>query len=254
MFKFSRDYFIKLYDLPFTIWCIIILIILLLLVFILYIYNKQDQDTLKTKQRNHLNPEMTYYVCSYGGCGSYMLCAYLKKFGNVEHIHSRKPPKNLEYIGTKNTNNPTYFEWFNGVEIPDKDLKNYKVIYLYKDPVKAIYSRFESSDHLQHVQCDPTIKFNQVANSEKDLYGLEEFFDNYTTKEESRNYPIYCVKYEDFWNNLPEFNAKLGIPDNPNLYPVRKETNREQIHNQILYKIYNPLLKKMSKMSFIEIV
>jgi len=39
-----------------------------------------------------------FYVCSYGGSGSKMLCSALKKYGETIHIHSRKPPNNLEYI------------------------------------------------------------------------------------------------------------------------------------------------------------
>ena len=192
---------------------------------------------------------MTYYVCSYGGCGSYMLCDYLRQFGKVEHIHSRDPPLKLEYIGAKNTSNPVYSEWFNGVEIPEQELDHYKVIYLYKDPVKAIYSRFKNPDHLRHVQCDPAITLEQVIESKKDLYGLEEFFDHYTSNTEKRNYPIYCVKYEDFWDHLPEFNQTLGLPDVPALYPVKKETPREEPHHKALYKIYSRLIKKMSTLS-----
>ena len=41
----------------------------------------------------------TFYVCSYGGSGSKMLCSALRKYGNTKHIHSRKPPEKLEYIG-----------------------------------------------------------------------------------------------------------------------------------------------------------
>lgn len=40
----------------------------------------------------------TFYVCSYGGCGSTMLCDSLNKYGKTVHIHSPKPPDNLEYI------------------------------------------------------------------------------------------------------------------------------------------------------------
>ena len=42
-----------------------------------------------------------FYVCSYGGSGSKMLCSALKKYGETIHIHSRKPPNNLEYIGNE---------------------------------------------------------------------------------------------------------------------------------------------------------
>lgn len=243
-------------------YLMIIIILLALLLIILFFYLHQQllggffplydyygDDIQVEKPRPYFNPEMTYYVCSYGGCGSYMLCDYLRNFGNVEHIHSRKPPLKLEYIGAKNTSNPVYGEWFNGVEIPESELDHYKVIYLYKDPVKAIYSRFKNPDHLRHVQCDPTITLEQVIESKKDLYGLEEFFDHYTSNTEKRNYPIYCVKYEDFWDHLSVFNQELGLPDVPALYPVKKETPRQEPHHEVLYQIYDRLLKKMNQMS-----
>ena len=216
-------------------------------------YNSYKDDHL---QKPYYNPEMTYYVCSYGGCGSYMLCDYLRNFGKVEHIHSRKPPTKLEYVGANNTVNPVYGEWFNSVEIPETELVNYKVIYLYKDPVKAIYSRFENPEHLLHIECDDTsLTLEQVIQSKMDLYKLEEFFEYYTNKKyaKKRNYPIYCVKYEEFWNHVPEFNHTIGLPDIPALYPVKKETLRKEPYSQILYKIYSKLLKKMKKKKFIEI-
>ena len=42
-----------------------------------------------------------FYVCSYGGSGSKMLCRSLRKYGEVYHIHTRYPPDLLEYIGNE---------------------------------------------------------------------------------------------------------------------------------------------------------
>lgn len=95
----------------------------------------------------------TFYICSYGGCGSKMLCTALEKYGNVKHIHSRKPPNKLEYIG-KEHGGTSYHEWFNGVVIPEEKLKNYYVIYIYRNPVCSIQSRFTNKNHLKHVQTD----------------------------------------------------------------------------------------------------
>jgi hypothetical protein len=222
---------------------------------ITYWFYENSSDFLSYKP--YFNPNMTYYVCSYGGSGSYMLRDYLKNFGKVEHIHSRNPPSQLEYVGGNHSDKQVYGEWFNGVEIPESELGNYKVIYLYKDPVKAIYSRFYNPDHLLHVECDTTITLEQVIQSKKDLYGLEEFFDHYTKKvkkgKKKRNYPIYCVKYEEFWDHIPEFNKVLGLPTIPTFYPVKKETPRKEPYSKILYKIYHKLLKKMKKKKWIEI-
>ena len=73
--------------------------------------------------------EKCFYVCSYGGSGSKMLCKALNAYGKTKHIHSRKPPNKLEYIGYENGGN-TYEEWFNGVVIPEENLKYYFSILL----------------------------------------------------------------------------------------------------------------------------
>ena len=240
---------------------IIIILIILLIVMLIRVMNINVRSYFGIKKENpnkikysHLyNENMTYYVCSYGGCGSYMLCDYLRQFGNVEHIHSRKPPKKLTYVGEKNTQNKVYGEWFNDSIIPKRELKNYKVIYLYKDPVKAILSRFDNPEHLNHIQCDESIKFKDILDTRKDLYKLGEFFNNYTKKnKKDKNYPIYCVKYEDFWKNIPLFNQVFGLPDIKELYPIRKETRRNYRKIDELYNIYYPLQKRMNKMPFIK--
>lgn len=211
------------------------------------------EKKLRDRQQKEYYKNITYYVCSYGGSGSYMLCDYLGNFGKVEHIHSRRPPDRLTYIGRKNTKTPVYEEWFNDSEIPETDMKQYKVIYLYKDPVKAILSRFNNPEHLHNIQIDTRIQYSDLLKHKKDLYQLEEFFDNYT-KKEKKNYPIYCVKYEDFWNNIQLFNEKLELPDIKEIYPVKKETNRkEDALSEDLYKIYEPLIQKMKDMPFIKV-
>ena len=79
----------------------------------------------------YFDKNMHYYICSYGGCGSTVLSEYLSHFGNVYHIHDRNPPKKLKYVGKNKTNEDVYSEWFNKVDIPDTELKNYKVILPY---------------------------------------------------------------------------------------------------------------------------
>jgi hypothetical protein len=92
-----------------------------------------------------------------------------------------------------------------------------------------------------------------IIHSKKDLYKLEEFFDNYSSKKE-RNYLIYCVKYEQFWNNISLFNQILGIPDIKSLYPRKHEKSRPIHFEKQLRSIYNNLIIKMHNMKFIEII
>lgn len=210
--------------------------------------------------RKNLETGLNFYVCSSGGSGSTILFNYLKQFGNSYHIHDRYPPEKLCYVGNENTDSPVYNEWFNKTEIPEDKLKSYKVIFIYRNPIQVIFSRFATQNgpnipHLQHVMCQNNgeIYFADVINSEKDLYGLEEFFDNYTIPK-NRNYEIICVKYEDFFNNISEFNNVLGIPDIKELYPIKFEKIKTFSFVNKLYSIYQPLIRKMNNMRFIEVV
>ena len=198
------------------------------------------------------NENKVFYVCSYGGCGSKILCEYLGHFGTVKHVHSRYPPNKLTHIGL----NAKWHEWFSTIPIPDKDISNYYVIYIYRDPIKAIQSRFVMKQHLAHIQCNPSITLQQVLETKRDLYGIENFFDNYTTHNVNRNYKIYCIKYENLFSNIEELNRVLNIQcNNKSIYPneiVRKKP--ELPEKEDLDKIYRNLKKKMERRPFISIV
>ena len=186
----------------------------------------------------------TFYICSYGGCGSKMLTIALSNYGNVEHVHAKNPPLQLEYIGKNNGGN-CYSEWFNGIKIPNNEIGNYYVIYIYRNPVKAILSIFRHPEHLPHIQSNPTIKIKDVITQMKDLYGIKQFYKNYAFKNKKRNYRIICVKYEDIFEKQDELSYYLGIGK---LNLVKKETKRNepQIVNK-LEIIYGDLIQVMNK-------
>jgi len=217
--------------------------------------------------KNIFNKNMNYYICSFGGCGSTILFNYLSNFGNVYHIHDRYPPAKLTYVGNENTTEEVYREWFNNVKISENKLNNYKIIFIYRNPLQVIHSRFSQKygsninqfrpniNHLKNIKCDENGNINilDVLKSGKDLYKIEEFFDNYVSNKE-RNYDIYCVKYELFWDNISIFNKALDIPDIKEFYPERKERKKTMYFQQQLNAIYMPLMMKMNKMRFIEII
>ena len=203
---------------------------------------------------NYYKNEHSYYVCSYGGSGSKMLQAYLSHFGNTFHIHSRDPPQKLTRVGTRD-----YPEWFNNIEVvptldrqlPLEQIKNTKVIFIYRDPVYAIHSRFIpgkthriSTDHLNHISATHW-NIESVVGNMMDLWKIEEFFDNYTIKDPERNYTIYCVHYDRLWDNMSLFNKTLGLPDIPALYPKKVETRYDIVHETPLREIYKSLLNKI---------
>ena len=204
-------------------------------------------DNLRTPLLQRRTPSAkVFYVCSFGGCGSKMLCEYLQQFGTVKHVHSRFPPPSLTEIN-KN-------EWFSHTPIKDADLQNYYVLYIYRDPVKAILSRFTHPAHLNHIQSNPAITLPQVLASKQDLYGIENFFDNYTNPSK-RNYKIYCLKYEDLFQKIGELNNVLHLRCEPQHYPIEKTREKPfNIDVVTLQEIYAPLRTRMDKMPFIKIV
>ena len=221
----------------------------------------QQQQNVYISPKRHFNKNMHYYICSYGGSGSTVLFKYLSLFGNVYHIHDRYPPNKLTYVGKNNTTEDVYSEWFNSVEIPESQLQNYKVIFIYRHPIPVIFSRFAQAKgpnipHLQHIKCinNGNIHFADVLRSKRDLYGLEEFFDNYTTNPSNKNYQVYSVKYELFWNNIELFNSIIGIPDCKDLYPVKQERPKSLSFVNELNFIYRSLINKMNNKPFITLI
>jgi hypothetical protein len=97
------------------------------------------------------------------------------------------------------------------------------------------------------------IGLGDLLNTGLDLYGLEEFYDNYTIPK-NRNYKIYAVKYESFFENISLFNKVIGIPDIKELYPVKHERNKQLTHLQELSTIYYKLIMKMKSMPFIQVI
>lgn len=201
-----------------------------------------------------------FLVCSFGGSGSTILTKYLAKFGEAYHIHSRNPPDNLTYPEMCNKS----YGYFGNKIIPNNELINYYVIFIYKKPIEAIYSRFKNS-HLKHIECknqelinilnskksfnskEEEINFiaENVASSGKDLYELEDFFNNYTEKK-NRNYKILNIYYDDLFKNFNKLNSMLNINDNSALYPIEKKTERNYIDKEKFDKIYESLNNKIN--------
>jgi len=122
------------------------------------------------------------------------------------------------------------------------------MLYIYRNPVFSILSRFNNPEHLKHIQIDENIKLENVLNSEKDLYKIGEFYDNYTKPNVKRNYKIYCVKYEDIFNKQDKLCDLLGI-GKLNLVNTSKRKNSDiKLEN-----IYATLIDEMNKNDFIMI-
>ena len=188
-----------------------------------------------------------FYVCSYGGSGSIMLSNALSKFGQVYHMHNRYPPDKLEYV-TGKYNEIMTDGTFNGIVIPDEELHKYVVIYIYRNPSLSILSRFKVSLHLEHIESDPTITLDQVLTTKKDLYKIREFYDNYTVPNKSRNYKIYCIKYDEIFYKQNELSSLIDVGC-LNLVNTSKRTHS----HPILEEIYSELIEIINDNNFITI-
>ena len=213
---------------------------------------------VKTIINNTFDPQQSFYVCSFGGSGSKMLQTYLSHFGNTFHLHSRNPPNKLTRVGTSDSH-----ELFNNIEIQFKPMDKIKVIYIYRNPIDAIYSRFyvkyddnyfTAGDHLTNIGAEHWSTEVVIGNM-VDLWKLDEFFNNYTIPNNKRNYQIYCVNYDKFWDNISSFNSALNLPDIKELHPIRKESStHHSIYRKELTQIYKSLADKMESFSPIVIV
>ena len=211
-----------------------------------------------------------FYVCSWGGCGSKLLCGYLNNFGKAIHIHDPNPPEKLEYIGFKHNRwgwcpieLPDYeerykhvcnrgLEWFNGVPIYEDDENEYFVIFLYRNPVYSIKSRFWGLNHLENIR-SPLVSIDRVCKERKDIFQINTFYDNYMLKK-NKNYKIYAIKYEHLHEEIDQLNEIFNLRSANVTLEAKKETDRGDRHVNELSDIYSSVIDKMKKNKFIEII
>lgn len=185
----------------------------------------------------------TFHVCSYGGCGSKMLCQALRKHGLVTHVHTRKPPVKLTEVRG---------EYFHHRWIPEDEIENHVVIYIYKNPIKSLFSRHLNKSARRNIQVEnPEKGLEDIVRDKVDYCDFEGFYRNYTTPNPERNYKIICVKYEEIFDRQDELSEMLGIGP---LDLVRNETDRVYEHMETLMEIFGPLIEEMEKNDFIMVI
>lgn len=209
-------------------------------------------------------PDRVFYVCSYGGCGSKMLHKYLNSIPGVsaKHLHERNLPTKLSR---------TSGLYLHSGKLNKEQLENTTVIYIYRtNLIHSIYSRFDNPNHLRNIKvpCDYKLTPHDIAISGEDKYGIIDFYNTYTTspltnkKISRRNYDIHCVKYDDFFNNLDEFNRHFSLPppDKLKTVPIKNETDRtQQMENnkddvEKLRNIYKDIMLDMEQRPFIDVI
>ena len=78
------------------------------------------------------------------------------------------------------------------------------------------------------------------------MYRIREFYDNYTTPNNKRNYKIHCIKYEDIFDKQDELSKLLEVGK----LNLVNESKRKITNNKI-DEIYSELIDIMNQNSFI---
>ena len=189
-------------------------------------------------KKENLYEKKHFYVCSCGGSGSYMLTYALRKYGNVSHVHTRTPPNELKYAK---------HDIFTNEKVPTEYIKNHYVIYLYRNPARvlctSVFNEEDRERHLKNIQSpDTQSTVDDIILYKQDLYGLCDFYKNYTSINKSLNYKIICVKFEDLFEKKDELSAVLGIGQ---LNLQMKRTPYLHSRYEQLVDIYEPIIVEM---------
>lgn len=186
-----------------------------------------------------------FFVCSYGGSGSWLLTRFLASYGRAFHVHSRRPPPKLTRIET--TTLTGEYEWFSrDREISPSRLADYSVVFIYSKPIFSIMSRMGwSRFHFSNIEVPSLDALQGVTRQEylqgnRDLIDYEGFFDNYVTRKLNQNYDIVCVNYHKLWENLERFFSALDLPsaDIEEFPRFRKPTKWREIAAMSSCKMY----------------
>jgi hypothetical protein len=188
----------------------------------------------------------TYIVVSYGGCGSKMLAGWLaqlpRKYAkHVYHFHDKRPPDVLRELPPPPRPSTRERDFrarrfpgggrFRTETKPVADLDDYRVLYIFKDPVEAMVSRF-GYGHCKHLDGDCGVeqsfpKLDVYAQQGVDRMGLLAFFEAYTSPQK---YPIVALNYHKLWQNREAVMSALGLPASlASTFPERTETVRNDL-------------------------
>lgn len=179
----------------------------------------------------------TYCVCSYGGCGSKMLSAFLKPYGKVVHMHDRYPPPRLTQIRQR----PDGDGHFTKRPLCGRCLQKVFVIFLFRDPTEVQVSRW-SMAHFRHIQV-PTLRKHASAlasptaycQKNQDLLQYGSFYNNYMDPGKKRNYKIFGVNYHKLFEpqNIRALCDALRLPSHAAAsFPTKKETSASKFPEQ----------------------
>ncbi len=190
----------------------------------------------------------TYVIISYGGSGSKMLSGWISDLPKshvvkVRHMHDPNPPEIMREFN-RPLNEATHQSDYrtrhipggmfprDTAEIPFDRYDEYRYVFIFKDPVEGLVSRY-GHGHCMHVggDCPPEGNFPDLyeyAKGGTDWFKISNFFDNWTGGGKT-GYPVVLLNYHKLWDNLPEVVEALGLPETmATSFPDRSETVRNE--------------------------
>tara|TARA_R110001599_G_scaffold21851_1_gene81447 strand:+ start:776 stop:1375 length:600 start_codon:yes stop_codon:yes gene_type:complete len=180
-----------------------------------------------------------FYVCSFGGSGSYLIQGFLKDFGSSYHIHTRNPPAKITKIKK---------EQFTTQE--ELDDANHFVIFIYSRPDHSLFSRASYGNfHWQNIGVEQE-KLKLIPSRqerlkyfdmEKDLVDFDEFWSNYVFHKSE--FPVLCLNFHHLWENLKSLFDFCEIPlEHLESFPKKREFS----HKNNLPKDKNNLFETLN--------
>ncbi len=168
----------------------------------------------------YIEKSIELLVCSYGGTGTTMLIRFLSDYFRCNSEDDGD--------GLKHTD-----------KIPVSRNKDLKLIYLYGDPIDAVYSLFRreffnlhsrkllrSYPKLAPIAVGTTLP--AYAEEGVDRLKFQQHFDNWYKRDQF--FPVLFIKYERLWENLPILFEYLGIPtDQIDRFPKKRAREIKQL-------------------------
>lgn len=203
-----------------------------------------------------------YFVCSYGGCASWIVRRFLQNYGTAYHIHSCRPP---EFLTLPVSRKPVHRLFNYGVKEHFgsarkdriRDTSGCYVIYLFVKPAYSIFSRKAFSQrHLRSIGVErkDLKKLRKLSREEyvtggEDLIDYESFFHNYVMGGINRNYDIIAVNVHKLWNDLESFFKLTDLPlSEMERFPRREPHRAAEKVEKYLNSAYRALNEKIDAM------
>lgn len=150
----------------------------------------------------YVEKKIEVLVCSYGGTGTTMLIEFLSRYFCCNSADDED--------GLKHTD-----------RVPVSRNPNLRIVYIYCDPVDAVYSLFRRGffalhsrkllrGHPEISRLSESSSLEAYAREQVDRFQFEAHFSRWRSA--PQYFPVFFMRFERLWDNLPELFEFLGIP------------------------------------------